>query len=97
MGRPIVIATLFFVVLLHSTGALADAGGNCGSAASAPDLPGASNENEPRSCDTGPIQQPEPTAVPPAPVVQPPGASEIPQPSAPVEMPDPIPEPPPQQ
>lgn len=96
MSRPVAAMAFAFAVMLGSSAAaLADAGGNCGSAASAPGLPGASNENEPRSCDTGPIQQPEPSATPPAQDAEPSGASEIPQPPAP--EPEPIPEPPPPQ
>lgn len=96
MSRSVVTAALLSGVLFYaSAAALADAGGNCGSAASAPGLPGASNESEPRSCNADPIPEPGPAAEPPA--VEPPGASEIAQPSSPVDMPDPIPEPPPQQ
>lgn len=92
MSRPFVTIVLVLGVLLcSSTALLAQVDGNCGSTATAPAQPGASNENEPRSCD-GAFEN-ETAAQPPMPDTQPSGEDTLPQPSDAVENPEEIPQP----
>ena len=95
MNKLLLMAALIGAWLLGAADAQADAGGNCGSAASAPVEPGASHEIEPRSCDEGSAYEPQ-TAQPPLPEADPPAAATPPQPSVPIDGPEEVPEPPPQ-
>lgn len=89
--RLVITALIAGLALLNSGPAYAAADGNCGSAASAPAVPGTANEAEPRPCDSEPANESS-AQPPPMPDFEPPVDS-VPETGAPTEPPA---EPPPQ-
>ncbi|WP_162914146.1 hypothetical protein [Taklimakanibacter lacteus] len=88
--RLIAAAVLAGLMLSGSGAAYAAADGDCGSAASAPAVPGTANEAEPRRCENESAA--EGSAEPPMPDFEPPTSGALPDASMPAEQPEEIPQ-----